>query len=465
MTTRFVGPGGSDAADGLTWANRKLTLNGVEDTPVTTTDVVYVGPGTYREEFVADVSGTAGNEITYIGDITAENTDGIGGAVILTGSDDDRTVTRSRGISSQTINYRTFRGFRIEMFSVTAVETVVGGGNGGTNWIIEDCTFQHCGQPIYCKGNLQDDWIIRRCVFVQRTNFGGVIRFAHGSTLDDIAHLVENCIFIGGNNVRHIFLERVGGGTVKNCLFIHGTAAIHVVFALTVAQKWDVNNCALIMATTALQATTTGEIVEDFNTFFENQTARTNVAVGSNSQAYAPLFNLPLLLDGVMLGAGSMFAPAPESIGVARIAGTGEATDDIYGIARPTTSAKKSWGAIQLREAERDTATVRTGAASVKLADAGDHSLKLPVDGTSITIACYARFETDYAGTKPRMIIRQAGQTDDVTTAVGAVDTWEQLTTTLTPAADPPWVEVILRSLNTASAGSFATLFDDLEQT
>ncbi len=46
MTTYFVGIGGSDAANGLTWANRKLTLNGAEDVPVVAADTVYVGPGT-----------------------------------------------------------------------------------------------------------------------------------------------------------------------------------------------------------------------------------------------------------------------------------------------------------------------------------------------------------------------------------------------------------------------------------
>ena len=60
MTTRYVGPGGSDANSGLTWALRKLTLNGVEDTPVVAGDTIYVGPGTYRETLTVDVSGTAG---------------------------------------------------------------------------------------------------------------------------------------------------------------------------------------------------------------------------------------------------------------------------------------------------------------------------------------------------------------------------------------------------------------------
>ena len=45
MTVRYVGPGGNNSNDGLSWANRKLTLNGVEDTPVAAGDIVYVGAG------------------------------------------------------------------------------------------------------------------------------------------------------------------------------------------------------------------------------------------------------------------------------------------------------------------------------------------------------------------------------------------------------------------------------------
>src|SRR3972149_365873 len=112
MTLRYVGPGGSDANSGLTWALRKLTLNGVEDTPVVAGDTIYVGPGTYRETLTVDVSGTAGNPITYIGDYSGANTDGIGGVVRITGSDNDQSATRAQCITAATTkDYRTFQGF------------------------------------------------------------------------------------------------------------------------------------------------------------------------------------------------------------------------------------------------------------------------------------------------------------------------------------------------------------------
>src|SRR3989304_7878159 len=57
MPTYYVGPGGNDGNSGLTWALRKLTLNGAEDTPVAAGDICWVGPGVYRELLTDDISG------------------------------------------------------------------------------------------------------------------------------------------------------------------------------------------------------------------------------------------------------------------------------------------------------------------------------------------------------------------------------------------------------------------------
>src|SRR3990172_1122802 len=132
MTTRYVGPGGSDANSGLTWALRKLTLNGVEDTPVVAGDTVYVGPGTYRELLTVDVSGTTGNPITYIGDYSGVNTDGVGGIVRITGSDNDQTATRANAILVNGFNYRTFSGLALDTTSEVGLSMI-----SATNVIVD----------------------------------------------------------------------------------------------------------------------------------------------------------------------------------------------------------------------------------------------------------------------------------------------------------------------------------------
>src|SRR3990172_3186926 len=137
MTTRYVGIGGNDGNSGLTWALRKLTLNGVEDTPVVANDTIYVGPGTYRELLTCDVSGTAGNPITYIGDYSGANTDGIGGVVRITGSDNDQSATRTNCITATAKAYRTFNGFLLD----TTVGRIVTLPTSSDHFIFQNCNF------------------------------------------------------------------------------------------------------------------------------------------------------------------------------------------------------------------------------------------------------------------------------------------------------------------------------------
>ena len=87
----------------------------------------------------------------------------------------------------------------------------------------------------------------------------------------------------------------------------------------------------------------------------------------------------------------------------------------------------------------------------------------VPVDGTEITVSVYCYREDDYAGTLPRMVIKQPGQADRTTTDVGASEAWNQLTDTFTPSATPPYIVVELQSSNTAVAGDYAAYFDDLD--
>ena len=139
MTTYYVGKGGSDVADGQSWANRKLTLNGSEDIPVAANDTVYVGPGIYRESLTLDVSGSSGQPITYIGDVTGENTDGVGGIVRVTGSDNDTSdEARSTCIAGGSRDYRTFKGFTFDNATRNVYFTAA-----GDNIIIEDCVVTH----------------------------------------------------------------------------------------------------------------------------------------------------------------------------------------------------------------------------------------------------------------------------------------------------------------------------------
>ena len=107
MATYYVGIGGNDSNDGLSWAQRKLTLGGAEAL-VAAGDIVYIGAGTYREKLICGVSGSIGAPITYIGDYDGSHTDGTGGVVRVTASNDDLVSARNICIDANGKDHRTF---------------------------------------------------------------------------------------------------------------------------------------------------------------------------------------------------------------------------------------------------------------------------------------------------------------------------------------------------------------------
>lgn len=463
MATYYVGIGGNDGNSGLTWALRKLTLNGAEDVPVVAGDTVYVGPGVYREELTVDVSGGAGTEIVYIGDVTGEYTDGVGGIVRITGSDNDQTAVRGQCVSASGFDYRIFRGFFTDSGSSYGINVI-----DVENWTVEDCAFFHHGDAGVARNNGTGSLniTIRRCVFVG--NQTRSVLFYDADLEDDENHLVENCLMVASaTQGQGVVSYRVGGITVRNCTIIGTYRCVQVGAALTVGQTVTVNNCTLTDSYGGVHAQVLGEIVEDYNNFFNNGTDRTNVNIGANSVSYIPGLCPPLLHAGASQVSGYKFpwwfGELSEWSQVRAITGSNEPTEDLRGIVRPTTAAKNSWGAVQFHDIERDTGTVYDGVASLKLADAGRHQVFVPVNPTSLTITVQVYREVDYAGgNNPQMIVKQPGQADDITTDAAAASQWNELTTQLAPSPTTDFVVVELVSRNTAAAGSYATYFNNL---
>lgn len=461
MTDRYVGPGGNDGNSGLTWALRKLTLNGVEDTPVVAGDTVYVGPGVYRETLTIDVPGSSGSIITYIADVTGEHTDGVGGIVRVTGSDNDQSATRARCIDCNGKDYRTFRGFHFD--TVTGNTIYIYGGSDHIT--IEDCFAEgyFYNGTILVSGTPQSDVTIRRCVFIGSRI---AVNFVHSADVSASNHLVENCLIIG-MSAYGVNVENIGDVTVRNCTILGANRGIMIGVSVPAGEQTIVNNCIIAYCQTGLQATATSDMTEDYNTFWGNITDRTSVNTGANSQAYPPLLLPPLLHSGASQASGYTlpwwFGELSEWSQVRAITGSNEPSVDLQGIGRPATASKNSWGALQFHDMERDTGTTRGGStASIKLADAGRHQIWVPVANESTTISVYVYREANYAGTLPQMIIKQPGQSDRTTTDTGSASQWNQLSDTFTPSADTDFVVVELVSNNTATSGNYDVFFDDL---
>ena len=199
-------------------------------------------------------------------------------------------------------------------------------------------------------------------------------------------------------------------------------------------------------------------ITENYNSM--HYASRNNTATGANSNTYPPLLNPPILQDGFKFP--WWFGELSKWSQVARIAGTGEATDDLFGITRPATSAKKSRGAIQATGAARETTTTYgSSAASLKLPDAGEQFLvRVPVENAVTQFGVMVYREADYAGDNPQLIVRQAGQSDNSVADAGAAGAWNALVVTCTPAASPGWVDLYVTSRNTATSGDYDVFFD-----
>lgn len=340
MTTYYVGSGGNDGNAGTSWALRKATLNGAEDIPVAAGDTVYAGPGVYRELLTCDVSGAAGSLITYIGDYDGSHTDGVGGVVRITGSDDDATATRNYAINVGARTHRVFRGFLLDS---TASHLVT--GSTSTDTTLEQCVLGQGGTPVYLDGASHARWTIRNCMFgPQAYNLNAVV-MRNGAAVDNSGHVIENCVIIGPANTSGIYSVRVGGITIRNTLIMCAGIGVQIGAALTAGQTVTVNNCIIRNCTTGLSATVLGEITEDYNCLSQCNTPRTNTGVGAHSNTYFVQPDTRWFFE--MVGGGSMVTPfdLASYSQLLNVAGTAPTATDMRGTG--TIGAQREWGALE----------------------------------------------------------------------------------------------------------------------
>lgn len=343
MTTYYAGVGGNDANNGTSYALRKLTIQAAVNLATTAGDQVLVSPGTYRETVTMGSSGSGGSPISLIGDYTGVNTSGVRGVVRITGSNDDITATRTSPIIATTKNYITISGFVLDGGSQYCI-----GLTDCTNIIIEKCYIAESFgllAGIYCAGASQAAITIRRCI-VYASQYAPSIQFTHSATVSNAAHVVENCILNGGNDLAVFSVLRVGGITLRNSVIQTGIHGVYVSSALAGGQTVNVNNCIITRVRNALNATATGEITENYNTIFGATTARTNTSTGANSVTRPPLFDTRWFFEAV--NSGKLITPfdlASYSTLVEYNSGTGAPSTDMRGAA--ATGTYREWGALE----------------------------------------------------------------------------------------------------------------------
>jgi hypothetical protein len=147
-------------------------------------------------------------------------------------------------------------------------------------------------------------------------------------------------------------------------------------------------------------------------------------------------------------------------------AGTNGPATDMFGTPRKVTSGGTTFGLMGPVEPPnrgvKETTTVNTGTASMKITGYGSHSFQYPIDSGSSTITIYGRYDSNYTGSNlPRISIRdgaEAGVGDQDVTMTSGSDTWQQLNVSLTATAKG-MITVILMGRSDAAAGN--TFFDD----
>ena len=328
------GLGWPGPADPVTWSimsgQGHYSIASVDDNTTLTLDEPWQGPT------LDGLSYLTFQAIEYIADVTGEVTDGIGGIVRITGSDNDTTAARASCIATSGFDYRVFLGFTLDLTSGTMVDLT-----SGEHILLEGITLQcSVSFAINITGADQLAHTLRHCIFMH--NGSTNLQLNHGADVDDSGHVIENCRLYNttGDNV---IINNIGGNTFKSDFLLGGGDTIDCSGSPTTGQTTVVTGCILVQSSgNALEATTLGDIIEDYNNFWENTALRSNVGIGGNSVAYPPLFHMPILLNGYRFP--WQFGALSEWSGLGALTGWAQYAvgDDFFGITRPTTAAKRS---------------------------------------------------------------------------------------------------------------------------
>jgi hypothetical protein len=249
--------------------------------------------------------------------------------------------------------------------------------------------------------------------------------------------------------------------TIKNCTGGMACESFLKTTSIPLGGCVFITNCEIHYANNiGLWAAVNGQILADWCNLQHNSTDFWIGTEGANCTTHLYLPDLPNLVDTYRYPF-RLFPPS-EWWGVVG-QGIYPANEDFYGVMKPLTDTKLNWGFQQLYAIERDTVTTYGGeGSSLEQPDARTTQFRIPISGDPVTVSAFVLRETNYAGSLPKVVVSQPGQDDVESVAVGAADTWEEVTVSFTPGASPPYIWVDLVSQNTAGAGDYAVYWQRL---
>lgn len=487
MANFFVRKTGNDSNAGTSAGAAWLTIGkALGATGIASGDQVFIGAGTYREVVTVNMT-SATAETKVIADVDGAQT-GDAGPVIWTAytTDDNTAPSANATLNLNGRDFLTFEGFLIQ-----SGNAVPGAVNANT-LTSTDITFRRC---VMVAGSLSGthliyitngagvalNWTLDSCEFYGSVSVILRIDGARHTADYDLNMVIRNCLFSSSAG-QTIFCSTSGAGAgfpggviVLNCTVLHGQNLMAVATANWSSTTFPnkVYNCFAFDLATGLSASTSGQIVEDFNVILAT-TARSNVSAGANS--IATFAKAPSLdwgyarLNGflgrdkaepragsTLLGFGNQGSPAPPAV-------------DLFNRPRPAggSSTSNGVGALERHDTgAKELSVVDAAPASLKLTGPADHDLVIPVTAAATTLTARVQYDANHGTTnKPQAILQANGEigvTAQTATAVGGTGAWETLT--LGPFTPTAAGFVTLRLVSRAAAGNGIAYFDTITST
>jgi hypothetical protein len=455
-------------------------------------DTAYLAPGSFRETVtVAMTSATV--ETKVLGDpANAQGFKTSGGALVLPGdviltayTTDDNTLPAAA--TTLNLNTRDFLTFQdITIMGGDAAPSGVTAAAISTDVKFVRCTFiaGRNGSNISMIGaaDTASNWTIDSCHFLTFQSAPNLLFTLPTSAAADynVAVMIKNSVVMGPPGATGISITASGAGAFKaGGVDVYNSSILLCAQAMvtgsaniaTTIPCHIYNSIAYGLQTTAvLSATTSGQIVEDFN-WIVGTIPRSNVSVGGSSvaaNANGAISKAPLVELGQAALYGRQqrpfFSPMTGSKLLGFGAQAGGPSTDMIGIQRPAGGASASSAVGPYERGNsfgRETGTVRTGSNAISITGPGCQDFAVPVDAVSTTITSYVRWDATYAGTKPKMQVlngEECGVTAATATAVGSSGAWEQLSLNFTPTTKGI---VTIRLLSSDTNGGGKMFADD----
>ena len=400
--------------------------------------------------------------VYLIADVSGVNTDGVGGVIRVTGSNDDTATPglrgRNIGIYALIHDYWHIRGFTVtttqnaffsDQCDMICIEDAVGVDNDRSLLYAVDSTRNILRRAISLGAYSAPIFEINQTGPISNSQCLGEDLYAYsgqGAWVHDVGGVTVKNMTMGFANDYALL---VPGMQVGNAVFLHDSL-IHYCWG-----------------TAAVEAAALGEIIENMNNFWQNTADRNaNVAnTGGVDTIHCHLPALPLL-TGRSRNPMLFFSPSQWDA-TRNAAGQYPANMDLFGVHNEVAQTRRSWGAMHNYAVYRSTTqTYGSFTGSLYMEDAMEQQFVYNVQPEvtyRVTVQVYT--ESNYTGNNPQMVIRQPGQTDVTATTTGAKGTWEQLSATFTTGADVDWISVAIRSRNTATLPSFGVYWNGLQVT